>query len=161
MFCLLECCYYPDRVHYIVTHFVWVCNVMLLYSSNSMCACRSLHNGPLPISRVAPLDQLLPLSLGSSGWNSNTCPMKIVMIFYQIIARCGRDFDTLTRSFSNQQWYNKSTYDLVERLLFPLLSEHVFFCCVFYVFYPQSVLDRWEYWYMLFYYHWYSGLLNY
>ena len=29
-------------------------------------------------------------------------------------------FYTLTRSFRNQQWYNKSTYDLVERLLFPL-----------------------------------------
>ena len=27
-------------------------------------------NGGLPISRVAPLDQLLPLSLGSSGWFS-------------------------------------------------------------------------------------------
>ena len=27
----------------------------------------SLVNGGLPISRVAPLDQLLPLSLGSSG----------------------------------------------------------------------------------------------
>ena len=29
-----------------------------------------MTNGPLPISRVAPLDQLLPLSVGSSGWFS-------------------------------------------------------------------------------------------
>ena len=50
----------------------------------------------------------------------NTCPMKIVRIFYQIIARYARDFYTLTQYFPNQQWCNKSTYDLVERFLFPL-----------------------------------------
>ena len=48
----------------------------------------------------------------------NTCPMKIVK--YRIIARYGRDIYTLTQSFPNQQWCNKSTYDLVEGLLFPL-----------------------------------------
>ena len=52
----------------------------------------------------------------------NTCPMKIVVIFYWIIARYGRDSYTLTQSFPNQQWYNKSTYDLVERLSIKLLS---------------------------------------
>ena len=50
----------------------------------------------------------------------NTCPMKKVRTFYRIIARYGRDIYTLTQSFPNQQWYNKSTYDLVERILFPL-----------------------------------------
>ena len=50
----------------------------------------------------------------------NTCPMKIVRIFYRINARSGHDFNTLTRLFPNQQWYNKPTHDLVERLLFPL-----------------------------------------
>jgi len=50
----------------------------------------------------------------------NTCPMKIVRIFYRINARYGRDIYTLTQSFPNQQWHNKSTYDLVERFLFPL-----------------------------------------
>jgi len=50
----------------------------------------------------------------------NTCPMKIVRIFYRIIARYGCDIYTLTQYFPNQQWCNKSTYDLVERLLFPL-----------------------------------------
>ena len=33
----------------------------------------------------------------------NTCPMKIVGIFYRIIARYGRDIYTLTQSFLNQQ----------------------------------------------------------
>ena len=33
----------------------------------------------------------------------NTCPMKIVRIFYRIIARYGRDIYTLTHSFPNQQ----------------------------------------------------------
>ena len=55
---------------------------------------------PLPISWVAPLDQLLPLSLGSSGWYSQ-------YMSYED----SKDYYTLTRSFSNQQWYNKSTYD--------------------------------------------------
>ena len=50
----------------------------------------------------------------------NTCPMKIVRVFYRIIARYGRNIYTLIRSFPNQQWCNKSRYDLVERLLFPL-----------------------------------------
>ena len=50
----------------------------------------------------------------------NTCPINIVRIFYRIIARYGCDIYTLTQYFPNQQWYNKSTYDLVERLLFPL-----------------------------------------
>ena len=50
----------------------------------------------------------------------NTCPMKIVRIFFRIIARYGRDIYTFTKSFPNQQWYNKSIYDLVERLLFSL-----------------------------------------
>ena len=50
----------------------------------------------------------------------NSCPMKIVRIFYRIIARYGRDIYTLTQYFPNQQWCNKSKYDLVERLLFPL-----------------------------------------
>ena len=50
----------------------------------------------------------------------NTCPMKIVRIFYRIIAWYGCDIHTLTQSFPNQQWCNKSTFDLVERLLFPL-----------------------------------------
>jgi len=46
----------------------------------------------------------------------NTYPMKIVRIFYRIIARYGRDIYTLTQYLPNQQWCNKSTYDLVERL---------------------------------------------
>ena len=50
----------------------------------------------------------------------NTRPLKIVTIFYRINARSGHDFNTLTRLFPNQQWYNKPTHDLVERLLFPL-----------------------------------------
>ena len=50
----------------------------------------------------------------------NTCAMKIVSILDRIIARYGRDIYTLTQYFPNQQWYNKSTYDLVERLLFPM-----------------------------------------
>ena len=33
----------------------------------------------------------------------NTCPMKIVRLFYRIIARYGRDIYTLTQSFPNQQ----------------------------------------------------------
>ena len=77
-------------------------------------------NGQLPISRVTPLaHRLIPLSLGSSGWFSKYCPMKIVRIFYRINARYGRYFYNLTRTFPNQQCYNKSTYDLVERFLFP------------------------------------------
>ena len=47
----------------------------------------------------------------------NTCPLKIVRIFYWFNARCWHEFYTLTRSFPNHQWYNKSTYDLVESLL--------------------------------------------
>ena len=51
----------------------------------------------------------------------NIYTIKIVRIFYRINSRCRQDIYTLTRSFSNQQWYNKSTYDhLVERLLSPL-----------------------------------------
>ena len=34
---------------------------------------------------------------------SNTCPMKIVRIFYRIIVRYGRDIYTLTQYFPNQQ----------------------------------------------------------
>ena len=77
-------------------------------------------NGGLPISRVAPLISYLPCHWVVPVDFPNTCPMKIVRIFYRIIARYGRDIYTLTQSFPNQQWYNKSKYDLVERLLFPL-----------------------------------------
>ena len=77
-------------------------------------------NWGLPISQVAPLDQLLPCHWVVPVDFPNTCPMKIVRIFYRIIARYGRDIYMLTQCFPNQQWCNKSTYDLVERLLFPL-----------------------------------------
>jgi len=79
-------------------------------------------NGGLPISRVAPLDQLLPLSLGSSGWFSQYMPYEDSKDF--LSNNCSirtRYLYTLTQYFPNQQWCNKSTYDLVERLLFPLL----------------------------------------
>ena len=80
------------------------------------------NNGGLPISRVAPLDQLLPLSLGSSGWFSQYMPYEDSKDF--LSNNCSirtRYLYTLTQYFPNQQWCNKSTYDLVERLLFPLL----------------------------------------
>ena len=67
-----------------------------------------------PLISYFPCNWVVPVDF------PNTCPMKIVNIFYRIIARYGRDIYTLSQYFSNQQWYNKSTYDLVERLLFPL-----------------------------------------
>jgi len=63
-----------------------------------------------PLISYFPCHWVVPVDI------PNTCPMKIVRIFY----RNGRDIYTLTQSFPNQQRYNKSTYDLVERLLFPL-----------------------------------------
>ena len=87
--------------------------------SNSLNFCFT-GNGGLPISRVAPLISYFPCHTVVPVDFPNTCPMKTVRIFYRIIARYGRDIYTLTQPFPNQQWYNKSTYDLVERSLFPL-----------------------------------------
>ena len=65
-----------------------------------------------PLTGYFPCHWLVPVDF------PNTCTMKIVRIFYRI-NRYGGDFYTLTRSFPNEHWYNKSTYDLVERLLSP------------------------------------------
>ena len=42
---------------------------------------------------------------------------RVVPVDFPINARYGRDFYTLTRAFPNQNCYNKSTYELVERVL--------------------------------------------
>ena len=56
----------------------------------------------------------------------NTCPMKIVRIFFWINARYGRYFYTLTRFFQPQHWCSKSTYDLVVRYV---SQQNVSKCC--------------------------------
>jgi len=51
-------------------YFMWFDNwtqLTFLVPFNNLGKNIMLRNGGLPISRVAPLDQLLPLSLGSSG----------------------------------------------------------------------------------------------
>ena len=71
---------------------------------------------------LRPLISYFPCHLVVPVDFPNTCPMKIVSIFYRIIARYGRDIYTLTQYFPNQQWCNKSTYDLVEsRMIFNLI----------------------------------------
>ena len=84
--------------------------------------CRSKHStmGEYRYHELRPLISYFPWHWVVPVDFPNTCPMKIVRIFYRIITRYGRDIYTLTQYFQNQQWCNKSTYDLVERLLFPL-----------------------------------------
>ena len=108
-FVLMACCtYYIDLKQ------------PVLYSSSSVVIVYSEHCVVKASYRYHELRPLI--SYFPCHWVDflNTCPMKIVRIFYRIIAQYGRDIHTLTQSFPNQQWYNKSTYDLVERLLFPL-----------------------------------------
>ena len=76
--------------------------------------------GPCRYHELRPLTGYFPCHWLVSGDFHNTCPMEVVRLFYRINAICGPDFHTLTRSFPNQQWYNKSTCDLIERLLSPL-----------------------------------------
>ena len=84
---------------------------------------QQLPMGDYRYHELRPLISNFPCHWVVPVYFPNTCPMnfimKIVRVFQRIIARYGRDIYTLTQSFPNQKWYNKSTYDLVERLLFP------------------------------------------
>ena len=59
-----KCVGYGQIGTYVRVHVLFITNYVkyITYFKESV-----LPNGGLPISRVAPLDQLLPLSLGSSG----------------------------------------------------------------------------------------------
>jgi len=50
-----------------------------------------------PLISYFPCHSVVPVDF------PNTCPIKIVRIFYRIIARYGRDIYTLTQYFPNQQ----------------------------------------------------------
>ena len=81
---------------------------------------RNISMGDYRYHELRPLISYFPCHWVVPVDFPNTWTMTIVRIFYRIIARYGHDVYTLTQSFPNQQWYNKSKYDLVERLLFPL-----------------------------------------
>ena len=70
---------------------------------------------------LRPMTSYFPLSLGSFGWFSKYMSYEDWKDF--VSNKCSiwtRYLHFNTISFPNQQWYNKSTYDLVERLLSPL-----------------------------------------
>ena len=81
---------------------------------------RNISMGDYRYHELRPLISYFPCHWVVPVDFPNTWTMTIVRIFYRIIARYGHDVYTLTQSFPNQQWYNKSKFDLVERFLFPL-----------------------------------------